>query len=932
MSGLLLLVLSALAAPPDWESTLDRVLPGIVAIRVTATRAFDTELPRSAVATGFVVDAERGLILTNRHVVGPGPVVAEAVFSDNEEVPLEPVYRDPVHDFGVFRYDPADVHFMHPVALPLAPEGARVGIEVRVVGNDAGEKTSILAGTLARMDRDAPSYGAGNYNDFNTFYYQAASSTSGGSSGSPVLDVQGRVIALNAGARKDAASSFFLPLDRVVRALGLIQQGRPVPRGSIDVVFRHRPYDEVRRLGVSAATEADFRAKWPDETGMLTVDQIVPGGPASGRLRPGDVLVSVEGAPLVSFVALDALLDDHVGQELRVAVERGGERVEVAVPVTDLHRTAPDTWLELSGGTLNPLSLQMARAYGVPTGGVMVASAGYALAGAGLQRGAVILSINGQDTPDLDALQAALAALPDGARVPVRYSSVANPRLRAVTVLDVDRRWFPVQRCTREDVHGTWPCQPLAGPASPAPVVAQPTAWPVARGRVQRALARSLVGVTFNIPYQVDGVYGARFRGTGLVVDAERGLVMVDRDTVPIGLGDLRVSFGGQVEIPGHVVWIHPAHNLAVIAYDPALVSGVAPRSARLRPSQDLELDDRLFHVALDDQQRLVSRKTRLSRVDTFEVGLPSPPTFRDHDLDVLVPGDAAPSMGGVLTDRRGRVEALWASFVDLSGKDRHGTFLGLPSELMEDVLEPLEEGRTPSWRGLGVELEPTPLMRARDLGLTEAQVEALRAHEPEAPQALTVVRVASDAPAARLLQEGDVLLSVGGSPVTRSREVELATRGALAHVELVRAGRTLSLDVPTQELGSDAIQRALVWSGALLQEVPLAARAQRLVPAEGVYVAWTWYGSPAMRYGLQGTTRILAVDDAPTPNLDAFEAAVAGRADGSPVRLAVEDLDGEPDVITLKLDLDYWPANELRVEDGAWTRRVLDAATPAAR
>lgn len=932
MSGLLLFVLSAVAAPPDWESTLDHALPGIVAIRVTATRAFDTELPRSAVATGFVVDAERGLILTNRHVVGPGPVVAEAVFSDNEEVPLEPVYRDPVHDFGVFRYDPSDVHFMHPVALPLAPEGARVGIEIRVVGNDAGEKTSILAGTLARLDRDAPTYGAGNFNDYNTFYYQAASGTSGGSSGSPVLDVQGRVIALNAGARKDAASSFFLPLDRVVRALSLLEQGQPVPRGSVDAMFRHRPYDEVRRLGISSATEADFRARWPAETGMLTVEQIVPGGPAWGRLQPGDVLVAVDGQPMVSFVALDALLDDHVGAELRFEVERGGKRVEVSLPVADLHQTAPNTYLELSGATFNPLSLQIAMSYAIPTGSVMVATPGYGPSGAGLQRGAVILAINGQNTPNLDALEAVLATLPDGARVPVRYTTVGNPRLRAVTVLDVDRHWFPVQRCTREDQHGTWPCQPLPAPDAPAPLSAQPTAWPVAHGRVEKALARSLVGVTYGIPYQVDGVYGARFRGTGLVVDAERGLVVVDRDTVPVGLGDLRISFGGQVEVPGRVVWIHPVHNLAVIAYDPALVSGVAPRAATLRPSKGLSAGDRLYHVALDDQQRLVSRKTSLSRVDAFSVGLPSPPTFRDHDLDVLVPRDAAPSMGGVLADRHGKVEALWASFVDLSGKDRRGAFMGLPSEIMQDVLGPLEAGQTPAWRGLGLELTTVPLMRAHDLGLTEAQVQTLHDHQPDAPQALMVVRVAVDAPAASQIQEGDVLLSVNGQPVTRSREVELATRDAQVHLELVRAGQTLGLDVATQDLGSDAIQRALVWSGALLQEVPLAARTQRLAPPDGVYVAWSWFGSPAMRYGLQPTTRILAVDGTPTPTLDAFEAAVSGRANGSPLRLAVEDLDGEPDVITLKLDLDYWPANELRVENGAWTRRVLDAGPSAAR
>ena len=932
MLALLIFVLTALAAPSaDWEQAVDGALPGIVAIRVTTTRAFDTELPRSSVATGFVVDAERGLLLTNRHVVSPAPVVAEAVFADHEEVPLTPVYRDPVHDFGIFHYDPSAVKFMKPVALELYPQGARVGAEIRVVGNDAGEKISILGGTLARLDRDAPNYAVGSYNDFDTFYYQAASGTSGGSSGSPVLDDHGRVIALNAGARRDSASSFFLPLDRVVRALALVQAGQEVSRGTLQAIFKFRTFDEVRRLGLRPETEARFRSAFAGSTGMLTVEQTVPNGPAWTQLEPGDVLTAVNGAAIATFVPLDEALDSHVGQQVTVEVERGGQPLSFTLPVQDLHSISPAEFLEFSAGVVHALSYQQARSYGVPAGSVYVATPGYALANASLGRGTIIEAVGGAVTPDLDAFERALEALPQGAKVPVRYTSTSNPKLHGVTVLEVDRLWFPMQRCARDDARGEWPCRPSAAPPSPAPAAPATFALPPTGDRVARRLAASFVGVTFTAPFPAEGLYSTRFTGTGLVVDAARGLVVVDRDTAPLALGDAAVIVGGTTEIPARVIYLHPVHNLAVIQYDPAALAGDLLKSAELRDGRALEEGDRLWQVGLDSRQRLVSKKTTVSRVQPLSLPLPSPPFFRDANLEVIVPGEAAASLGGALVDRRGRVLGLWASFPDLSTKDHRGTFYGVSADQLSQIVDPLRAGVQPVWRTLGAELGTISLSSAADMGLPGDAVEALRSHAPREPQAMVVNRVTPGTPGGALLREGDVIVEVNHQTATRYRELELASQADTVSLRLMRMGALMELEVPTEARGSDGEDRVLLWAGAILHAVPESARSQRQIEPAGVYVAYTWNGSPASRFGLSPTSRIMAVDGAPTLTLEAFEAALLGRPNGSAVRLRLENLDGEIEVVTLKLDLASWPTSALQRGADGWSRAQLDPAGGAA-
>ena len=921
---LLLPLLAAIPAVPaaaqSWEETLDRIVPAVVALRVSATRSFDTHRAGVSVATGFVVDAKRGLILTNRHVVQSGPVTAEAIFLDHERIPVHPIYRDPVHDFGFFRFDPGLVRFMEVPEIELAPERARVGAEIRVIGNDAGEKLSILAGTLARLDRQAPAYGNDRYNDFNTFYLQAASGTSGGSSGSPVIDRTGRALALNAGGNQRSASSFFLPLDRVVRALEHLRANEPVTRGTLQAVFRHRAFDELGRLGLRPATEAEVRRALPEATGLLVVSEVVPGGPADGLLEAGDILVRLDGRLLEGFVPLEAALDERIGRIVSLEIERGGVPQTVSLPVGDLHAITPRSYLEFGGGILHPLSYHQARNRGIPVAGVYLASAGFAFSRAGIRPGSVVQELDGQPVPDLDTLESLLASRPDGARVRVRSFHIREPRAPRVGVMRVDRRWFPMQRCARDDGVGTWNCRPSVAPP-PAPRAAPARVDFVADGpRAARALAPSLVFVEFDVPFKVDGAQGTAFSGAGLVVDAERGLVLVDRDTVPVSLGDVELTFARSLRVPGRVVALHPEHNLAVVGYDPAALGDSKVVAARFDPSP-VAPGEELWLVGLTGSQQLVSRRTEVAKVGQIPLPLPSPPRFREANAELIQLTEQVATVGGALTDGRGRVRAIWTSVSrDDRGKPT-AFFAGLPAELAVELVEPLRNGEPFRWRSLGAEFTPVPLSRARDRGLDAEGVRALAEHDPIRRQALEVVRVRPGLGEGGLAV-GDLVLSVAGAPVSAPRELERAAAGReTVELRVLRDGAPSTLSVATLELDPIGIRRALVWAGALLQPPPDPARAQRGVPEDGVYVVGRWYGSPVDRHGLRATRRIVAVDGRATPDLDRFLEAVGSVPDRGSVRLRTVDLDGKVEVLTLELDLRFWPTRELRWNGGGWTR-----------
>jgi S1-C subfamily serine protease len=240
----------------------------------------------------------------------------------------------------------------------------------------------------------------------------------------------------------------------------------------------------------------------------------------------------------------------------------------------------------------------------------------------------------------------------------------------------------------------------------------------------------------------------------------------------------------------------------------------------------------------------------------------------------------------------------------------------------------PVVTGHQPLY-SLEAEFQAVPLSAASKLGLSKEWIAKLEQHDQRRRQALAIARLVAGSPAASQLQPSDLLLAIDGQVVNRFREVERAVQKSSVALTVWRNGEQRDIPVSTVALDGKDVQRLVIWAGATLQAPHRAMAAQRGIPPEGVFVAYFYYGSPATRYGLYAGRRITEVDGQPTPDLDSFIRAVAGRDDRSSVRLKTVTWNSAIEVITLKLDRHYWPAYELRRTTDGWSRIDLEGVSP---
>lgn len=945
-----------------WQDTLNKVIKSVVSVQFSQVAAFGTDPPFSSEASGFVVDAKRGIILTNHHVVGDGPFVGYVIFDNHEEVEVKPIYRDPVHDFGFLKFDPNKVKYMEITELKLRPDLAKVGCEIRVVGNDNGEKLSILSGFISRLDRNAPDYGPMTYNDFNTEYIQAAASASGGSSGSPVIDIDGHTVALQAGGLTKAATDFFLPVYRVKRALELLQANKSITRGTIQVGWYLKPFDECRRLGLTDSSEGKFRRMFPKISSLLVADTILPEGPLYQKVKEGDILLSINGKAISTFITVDDILDDSIGQEINIEVERSGEILNLKCKVQDLHAITPKKYFKFSGASFNDITYPLAKWYVVPMKGVFLNSRTGTFRLGSPTLGWVINKINNVPTPNLEKFIEVVKDLRDRDHVTVEYYHISNIQAKKIDSIFIDRHWYSSSLRTRNDESGLWDLTKFEdSPDTKASddktaLSAKFIDLPNEKPEIAK-LVRSFVYVSVRMTHVIDSYPFSRKHGPGIVIDAEKGYVLVSRMIVPHELCEILVNIAESVYIRGKVIFLHPTHNYAIIQYDTSkLMDANVVESLKFK--YDGVQRGQSFHfVGYKNNNRVLSTEVKISDMTTGNIPYDyNTPRYRALNMEaILCDNNAiADCPAGVFCDANtGETRAIWLEYLGETNSDNtDSTYrVGIDARMIKDVVENIRKnnGVIKRTKLIDAEFIAISVVGARMKGISENWITEMQKVETDKYKFLTVDKVTfpenkltevekmskkksgnSDCKANEEEEEetglktGDVLLTLNGRFVNLFYQLEGFDEN-VNEVDLLilRDRKEILLKVAPQMIKD--VDHLISWCGVDIQAPshPIRQGAKQL-PSR-VYINNYQKGSPAEHYGIGPTNLITHVNDVITPDLQLFMEEVKKIKDNTYCKLRVITLEGAPFAISLKTNYHYFPTSEMIKKNGKWELILYD-------
>ena len=270
----------------------------------------------SSLGSGFVIDAQEGLIVTNTHVIeGADEIIIN--FSDGSKLKVDKVIgKDGKTDLALLKVTPKKP--LTAVKFGTS-ETTRVGDWVMAIGNPFGLGGSVTVGIISAKARDINS---GPYDD----YLQTDAAINKGNSGGPLFNMDGDVIGVNTAIISPTGGSigigFAVPSDIAVPVIEQLKQYGETRRGWLGVRIQSVSEDIAETLGV------------PENTGAL-VAGITPDGPAAkAGIESGDVIMKFDGKDVTTMRGLPRIVaQTQIGKNVDVEALRKGERKNFKVVV-----------------------------------------------------------------------------------------------------------------------------------------------------------------------------------------------------------------------------------------------------------------------------------------------------------------------------------------------------------------------------------------------------------------------------------------------------------------------------------------------------------------------------------------------------------------------------------------------------------------------
>jgi Do/DeqQ family serine protease len=349
------------------------------------------ERKAQSVGSGVVVDARRGYVITNHHVV-EGADTITVTLRDGRRLTAKVIGSDPQSDVAVIQIPGNNL-----AALPLADsDNLRVGDFVVAIGNPFGLGQTVTSGIVSALGRTG--LGIQGYEDF----IQTDASINPGNSGGALVNLRGELVGINtailAPSGGNVGIGFAIPANMVSRLMNQIVAHGSVRRGQLGVAVQDLTPELARAFNI------------PADRGAV-IAQVSPSSAAArAGLKEGDVVLSINDKPIRDGNGLrNAIGLLEVGEAARLEILRDGKPMILDAKIGEYvpakaqgdainPRLAGVTFEDI--GPNSPLGGRGVR-------GVLVAklASGSPAARAGLQRNDVITAVNRQPIASTDELR-----------------------------------------------------------------------------------------------------------------------------------------------------------------------------------------------------------------------------------------------------------------------------------------------------------------------------------------------------------------------------------------------------------------------------------------------------------------------------------------------------------------------------------------------